>query len=447
MAYKEQKIAVIGAGIAGLSAAYRLKQLGFSNVEVFEARERVGGRIYTVILENNGKEFPVELGGWNLTDGGVKCYVDKMIKEFGLSTQEINLRVSKNYFDGISKYDLSEYFKNYVNKIGEANLESYIQTRAEKHNTIDELLRDLFAEDEVIYKNCYLKYAGFEGGLPEDISAKHWKNIPYILHGGIASMHSTNEVELSFIKGGNAKLTERLAEELQSQIRINHVLKSLSESGDLMKLEFGNGEVVACDKVILAMPLSVLSDIDADVIPSERLDLLKKVKYGTTGKIVWNEDVDRLENLICDEFAVLQMHKNEPITLYCLGGSGKELRNNADVLLKQAVAYISPEFENIQYALVEATEQQFRKYNESVFHSWCEDPFSKGSYSFRNVEVYDAINEIEYYSGIAMRKPYLPIDGKIYFAGEHTAVDADIGTIEGAAESGYRVAELIASIV
>ena len=40
-------VAVIGAGLAGLTAAYRLQQCGF-DVTVFEARDRVGGRVWTI---------------------------------------------------------------------------------------------------------------------------------------------------------------------------------------------------------------------------------------------------------------------------------------------------------------------------------------------------------------------------------------------------------------
>ncbi len=40
-------VAVIGAGLAGLTAAYRLQQRGF-DVTVFETRDRVGGRVWTI---------------------------------------------------------------------------------------------------------------------------------------------------------------------------------------------------------------------------------------------------------------------------------------------------------------------------------------------------------------------------------------------------------------
>ncbi|CAK6537260.1 MAG: Protoporphyrinogen oxidase HemY/PPOX [Candidatus Midichloria mitochondrii] len=44
------RIAIIGAGLAGLTAAYRLHKEN-SNVDIFEARNRVGGRVFTVLME------------------------------------------------------------------------------------------------------------------------------------------------------------------------------------------------------------------------------------------------------------------------------------------------------------------------------------------------------------------------------------------------------------
>ena len=52
------KVAIIGAGIAGLSAANHLIENGVKDIVVVEARDRVGGRIHTV--KHNGR--PLELG-------------------------------------------------------------------------------------------------------------------------------------------------------------------------------------------------------------------------------------------------------------------------------------------------------------------------------------------------------------------------------------------------
>lgn len=52
--YLMKRIVIIGAGIAGLACANRLRQLGFSNVNVLEARNRIGGRINSI---QNGKFY------------------------------------------------------------------------------------------------------------------------------------------------------------------------------------------------------------------------------------------------------------------------------------------------------------------------------------------------------------------------------------------------------
>jgi monoamine oxidase len=62
---KKPTIVVVGAGLAGLTTAYRLQEKG-ANVHVYEARNRVGGRIFTAKIGND----IVELGGQNISDGG-----------------------------------------------------------------------------------------------------------------------------------------------------------------------------------------------------------------------------------------------------------------------------------------------------------------------------------------------------------------------------------------
>lgn len=41
------KIVIVGAGIAGLTAAHTLRKNGFSEVVVLEGSDRIGGRIHT----------------------------------------------------------------------------------------------------------------------------------------------------------------------------------------------------------------------------------------------------------------------------------------------------------------------------------------------------------------------------------------------------------------
>jgi monoamine oxidase len=65
-------------------------------------------------------------------------------------------------------------------------------------------------------------------------------------------------------------------------------------------------------------------------------------------------------------------------------------------------------------------------------HHWNDDPFSRGAYSYEMVGGAEA-------PAILAR----PINGTLYFAGEATAPDGRIGTVDGAMASGLRAARQI----
>ena len=67
-------------------------------------------------------------------------------------------------------------------------------------------------------------------------------------------------------------------------------------------------------------------------------------------------------------------------------------------------------------------------------HDWSADPFSFGAYSWIPVG-----------GGTASRRMAEPVDGTLYFAGEHTDLNFQWGTVHGALLSGYRAADQIRS--
>jgi monoamine oxidase len=68
----------------------------------------------------------------------------------------------------------------------------------------------------------------------------------------------------------------------------------------------------------------------------------------------------------------------------------------------------------------------------SWVHLWDSDPLSRGAYSYQLVGGADAPNELA-----------RPVRGTVYFAGEATAPDGRIGTVDGAIASGQRAARQI----
>lgn len=87
---------IIGAGLSGLLVAYRLKQAG-KKVKVIEARDRIGGRIHTLLSQGN---TPVEMGAtwlWNTNKNLINLL------------KELDLSIFEQYMEGPAYV---QYFSN-----------------------------------------------------------------------------------------------------------------------------------------------------------------------------------------------------------------------------------------------------------------------------------------------------------------------------------------------
>ncbi|WP_339051919.1 FAD-dependent oxidoreductase [Candidatus Lariskella endosymbiont of Epinotia ramella] len=108
-----KRIAIIGAGLAGLTTAYRLYKANF-NVDVFEARERVGGRVFTVLMENYlGQQTEVELGGQDINDAGEAVSLLSLVRELKLTVQEKPVKLNLNIYSNGNYYDFDKLVKTH----------------------------------------------------------------------------------------------------------------------------------------------------------------------------------------------------------------------------------------------------------------------------------------------------------------------------------------------
>ena len=115
---KSAKHIIVGAGITGLYLAYQLLLKGVSAVDIviFEGSDRIGGRIYT----NEHKGFRYSVGAGRL--GKKHKYVMKIIKDFKLQDQIINIGKNTNYFvEGrlMNEAELLSHYKSNFKSLNE----------------------------------------------------------------------------------------------------------------------------------------------------------------------------------------------------------------------------------------------------------------------------------------------------------------------------------------
>jgi monoamine oxidase len=92
-----------------------------------------------------------------------------------------------------------------------------------------------------------------------------------------------------------------------------------------------------------------------------------------------------------------------------------------------------------------ARDEVFSSYEGSVGWSWVRDPYAGGSYSTIAPGQSSLLTKVEEVNGESVKSLFAPIDGTLYFAGEHASILSDVpGTMEAACESGERIARMVA---
>ena len=154
--YKNPKVVVIGAGLAGLTTAYRLQQQGM-DVHVYEARNRVGGRVFTAKI--NGQI--AELGGENISDGGDAKNLHSLIKEFDLKLKYCTFDLSHSYFNGERFIPINPLLQS--QQFDPKHLKSQLDDLAQQSKNMRDVLNGLFEEDDPLYKTLAVRLAAYEG--------------------------------------------------------------------------------------------------------------------------------------------------------------------------------------------------------------------------------------------------------------------------------------------
>lgn len=445
-------VAVIGAGLAGLTTAHRLKQQGF-RVSVYEARARPGGRVYSFYSGNSHDE----LGGKFLTDGGDATNIRALAQEFKLEVEDITLEYTRSYYADGKSHSYYELFKDLP--IPKDNTWASLEGMARQKSNLAEVLDAFFAKKKELRNIFEIHLRNYEGPATCNLTVNDiddlWTfyKIAYFNH--LAELEGkTNTYLIQIIKGGNCRLIEKLCHSLNGAISYEMPLTKISKHDQQIRLEFNNSTSINTDIVVLAIPCSTLRDvtIDQGIFPDDQLHAINSLQYGGNAKLLIPIDLhsNKFPECAFTEDCYIWFNTDHSIaTCYYGGEVGKfDDKNNATLKSKlekeaRALHALYP------YATFSDEIKPFSESKNPYIHSetpigisWSNEKYSKGSYSYFGHDYWNVFNVLRREYGDNMREVFRPINKQIFFAGEHTAL-YHTATLEGAVESGERTARII----
>lgn len=430
-----QTIAIIGAGVAGLTAAYQLNDT--FDVHLYEARERVGGRVHSIVVDGHIGE----LGAHNILDGGSAPSIHKLAQELDLTIESYQVPFDYHLIEGGQDYPLSHHFASYSKR--HPDLESHLQSMANGARHMGDIIDAIGEEDPIVSKGAAAILASYEGSLPNRLSLSNIGTLAHILLGGISSVHQEHEIEFESIVGGNSLLPEALAKKLAPSVHLNCPLKKLERIDGIYELTFENGQTTRADLVILTLPASTYHQVEIDraLVSPELLELISSIEYGQNSKILLPQRGSTPRFQSCTDGEAIAYHSiKAPVSYLYLNHKGYSSLEEAYQHHRDIISQVAP----LEGNVAQASQAPLAQYEQPVGHHWPEDRYAQGSYSCFGIDRAELLTEIVSYEGAESLKLFAPIDHSLFFAGEHTTIDPEIrGTMEAAAESGMRVAKQI----
>lgn len=394
------KVIIIGAGAAGLYAAYILKSKGI-DFQILEASSTYGGRLGKLTGFAN---FPIDTGaqwlhgensilGDLIKSSKTKITRDDSETKFWFNNQLIDaLPQNTNIFEGEELPDIS--YEAYALQNGLGNEYKYI---------IENIAGD---------QGAAASHLSVYGNNKDE---ENW---------------SAGDDDFKFEETFFDLIDKQIGSQVKDQILINTIITKIDYSQSEIKLTDSNNNTFNANKVIITVPISILKSGDIQFIPAlpiEKTTAFSKIGMDAGMKVFLkfsNKFFDQniIGGSVCAAYADDSIGKaqNDNILLAFIMGNQAEYLTSlgSDVAITAAL---------LQELDLMYNGQATVSFIASHVENWTTNPFVKGAYSYSTVGM-----------GDARKTASQALSKKLYFAGEAMNTNGHHQTVHGAIETGYR---------
>jgi protoporphyrinogen oxidase len=280
----EKKIVIIGAGPTGLGAAYRLKELGYKNFQLYDRHPYIGG-LASSFTDSAG--FTWDIGGhvmfshYKYYD---QCFDDLMGKDYQENMRECWVRM----FDSWVPYPFQNNIRHLPKQVTYECLAGLVKAQAagdhrSAHN-FREFIDKVFGEG--IAKHFMIPYNFKVWAHPAEMMNKEWigervavldvdRAIKNVVMGTDDFGWGPNNKFKFPLFGGTGEFYRRFGPKLEGHVNLNKTVDFVNIAKK--EVRFKDGEVVKYDQLITAIPLDKLCN---DVINGEMPREIKKAAAG-----------------------------------------------------------------------------------------------------------------------------------------------------------------------
>ncbi|WP_263788873.1 FAD-dependent oxidoreductase [Salinibacter grassmerensis] len=443
-----QDVIVVGAGLAGLAAAWELGEAGHE-VTVLEARTRPGGRVQT-LRDPFAPGLHAEVGaaGFSKTYAEANRYIDELELERAEWAQpdlpKLYHLKGERFAAGPNEqpdwpYDLTEEEQN-LGPVG--IMKKYLFGTLPKAIAKPQSWNEppLAGLDKMTLGE-YMREQGASEGATHLIRDTQWFGSAVGTSSALSSAVSDFGLFMGgapfVLEGGNDRLPEAMARRLGRHVRYGVEAQALRDTGQGVEVQAKQGGrpvSLQADQAICTVPAPVMQGLQVEPqLRSEKQAALRDLPYARVLRVqfqvqqgFWHED-----GVTGSAYTDLPVGRIDRQPYSDAGGPDQRSVLEAfisGVVAEQLAGRPNAQITEVALDQIEKLHPRIREFQEGgVVKSWSEDPYALGAWSWPGPG--DVTGHLE-----ALQRPH----GRIHFAGEHTSVLR--ATMEGALRSGIRAA-------